>query len=78
MNANPIITAAKSAGPRVPCNDLKPQINNGVRTIRGQALKKTTLQAPSIPVLSISLSGNQYSPQAAALKVSAMLSVVSE
>ena len=59
VNAKLIMTVAKIDCPRTPSNDLKPNINNGVKTIKGQGLKNTTLQNPEIPALSMALSGNQ-------------------
>jgi len=59
VNAKPIMTAAKIDGPRIPFNDLKLNINKGVKTIKGKALKHTTLQDPKIPVLSMAISGSQ-------------------
>ena len=58
VNAKPIMTAAKIDGPRMPFNDLKLNINKGVKTIKGQALKNTTLQDAEIPALSMALSGS--------------------
>ena len=76
--ATPIIKAEKNKGFRLSFKFLKVKRNSGINTIIGQAFIITTLQELDIPVLSISLRGNQYIPQAAALRKVAKLKLVSE
>jgi len=54
-------------------NFLYLNIKRGIKTINGQALIKTTLQDPDIPIFSTARNGNQYKPQAAELIITAIL-----
>ena len=54
-------------------NFLYLNIKIGIKNIKGQALKKTTLQDPDNPIFSKVRNGNQYKPQAAELTMTARL-----